>query len=112
MTPEGKVKKAIREALVGMGLKRAGGDDVDNPAVGWFYMPANNGMGVSGIPDFMGIFHGRPFGVEAKGPDGAPTALQLDRMGEIDAAGGITLVIDPSNVRDLEKLLLEKLSEH
>ena len=103
MTPEGKVKAALRAALERRGLWRIGGPQ---PAIlnGWFYMPQNMGLGANGIPDFMGCIGpgARLFGIEAKRPGGKPTTLQLDRIFEIGAAGGIAFVA--SSVDDLTPL--------
>jgi hypothetical protein len=39
MTPEGKVKKAVKEYLQSIGA--------------WYYMPVTNGMGRVGCPDIL-----------------------------------------------------------
>ena len=105
MKNEGEVKKKIRQALVDMGLRPAGGKPVANPSIGWFYMPANNGMGVSGLPDFMGIYRGQPFGIEAKGPGGRLSALQADRASEMQAAGARWFLVDHNNVSTLSEIM-------
>lgn len=96
MTPEGAVKRDIRKWLLANGLMNAGIESIQHDNKGWFYMPQNNGLGVSGIPDFVGIIGqgGRFFSIEAKAPGGKPTPIQLDRHAEIRAAGGIVLVAD------------------
>lgn len=93
-TPENKVKKAIRLQLLEWGLINAGIAKVPLSCKGWFYMPQNFGMGVSGIPDFVGCIGpmGRFFSIEAKAGDNQPTQQQKDRMAEIDLANGITCV--------------------
>lgn len=105
MTPEGVVKRDIRRELETAGFWFAG---AKRPArvTGWAYMPVNNGMGVSGIPDFVGteaivitpemvgMTIGRTFMIEAKAPGKHPTPIQLDRHEEIRTAGGIVLVVD------------------
>ena len=105
VTPEASVKNNIRKVLARMGLRKAGGPPVPDQAVGWYYMPANNGMGVSGIADFMGIYRGRAFGIEAKAAGGKLTANQENRRDEMLAAQAIWLLIDPSNVNTLEEQL-------
>jgi hypothetical protein len=100
MTPEGRVKAAIKKWLDERGYWRAGAKE---PAAvhGWYYMPQNIGMGVSGIPDFMGgkFLQGRalPWGIEAKAPGEGPTPTQLDRHKEMRAAGWLVLVVDDVN---------------
>lgn len=93
MTPEGKVKKSIRDWLVAHGLQPAGGKSPD-PVRGWFYMPANNGMGVSGIPDFVGSIGpmARFFSIEAKAEGGRVSGPQEARHAEIKSANAIVVV--------------------
>lgn len=71
-TPEGKVKKKLLDFL-----KSLGGDC-------FYYMPVQNGMGQTGIPDVMAIIKGVPFAFECKAtPKQQPTVLQayaLDRI--------------------------------
>jgi hypothetical protein len=105
-TPEGKVKAEIKKLLDSMGFWRAGSKKPAVPVVGTYYMPVNNGMGVHGIPDFVGSWKGSPantygvrFDIEAKKPGGEPTANQLNRHQEIREGGGIVLLVD--NVDEL-----------
>jgi hypothetical protein len=84
-TPEGKVKAGIKKVLKARNI--------------WFYMPVQNGMGVTGIPDFVCCWEGRFLGIEAKAPNGQATANQ-ERIGkEILDHGGEWLVIrDPKHL--------------
>lgn len=115
-TPEGKVKTAIKEWFAAHGFWPAGGDEPAWPATlrGWYYMPQNMGMGVNGIPDFMGSFLAadkatwRPFGIEAKakGKRDDCSALQLDRHAEMRATGWLVLVVDDVNqLAELERYM-------
>lgn len=98
MTPEGRVKEAIKKCLHKHGFVRAGSSLKDRPAdpKGWYYMPVQNGMGVSGIPDFVGCWLGRFFSIEAKAPGkSGNTSVNQDRnIADIRVADGIALVID------------------
>ena len=93
MTPEGRIKKMIRDTLDSLGWKRAGSD---NPMLvpAWYFMPVSNGMGVHGISDFVGCYHGICFMMEPK-PDAKhqPTANQIGRMQECRDAGGVSGVV-------------------
>lgn len=53
-TPEGAVKRAVKDVLKEMGI--------------WFYMPVQNGMGVVGIHDFICCCRGFFFTIETKAP--------------------------------------------
>ena len=101
MTPEGAVKRDIKQWLDARGFWRAGADRPSGELRGWYYMPQNMGMGVSGIPDFVGsglrMCVPFPFAIEAKAPGGKPTAIQLDRHAEMKAAGWFLLVVDDVN---------------
>lgn len=111
MTPEGIVKRDIKKILVSLGFQQAGAAPVDDPSVGWYFMPANNGMGAGGIPDFMGVYCTWPIAIEAKARDGRVRALQEQRRDEMVPAGYIWLLIDPTNVNKLAQLLAEALKE-
>ncbi len=93
-TPEAKVKKRVKEIL----------DKLE----AYYFMPATGGYGRSGIPDIIGCLNGLFFAIECKGKGGATTALQNRELARICVAGGLALVINESNVEDLETLLLSK----
>lgn len=89
-TPEGKVKKQLLDFL------KTFGDDC------FYYMPVQNGMGQSGIPDVMAIIHGVPFAFECKAtPKQHPTILQAMALARINKAKGYALVVDNVSVEFL-----------
>ena len=94
MTPEGKVKAKVKKTLDMM--------------VAYYFMPTTGGYGRSGIPDIIGCLNGLFFAIECKGKGGTTTALQNRERARIGVAGGLALVINESNVEDLETLLLRK----
>ena len=79
MTPEGKVKRKVVEVL-----KK---HDV------WYFFPANNGFGKSGIPDIIAIVDGHFVGVEVKSATGKPTELQKICGEQMEKAGGTWMVV-------------------
>lgn len=86
-TPEGKVKKRLLDCLKSLG------DDC------FYYMPVQNGMGQSGIPDVMAIIHRVPFAFECKAtPKQHPTTLQAMALDRIHKAGGLAWVVDNESV--------------
>ena len=82
MTPEGKVKKKIKDYLK---EKKA-----------WYYMPVSNGMGRVGCPDILvcygGVFYA--FEVKAPGKRNNTTANQDREIAAIKGAGGYAYVVD------------------
>lgn len=92
-TPEGRLKDAVRTELARRGFWQAGKPE---PAVvnGWYYMPAANGYGVVGIPDFVGCRRGTMFAIEAKAPGKTSTRNQTKRQGEMRAGGAMVLEAD------------------
>lgn len=98
-TPEGKVKKKLIDFL-----KSLGGDC-------FYYMPVQNGMGQSGIPDIMAIIKGVPFAFECKAtPKQHPTVLQAYALDRIHKARGVAWVVDCENV-ELVKNSVELIAE-
>lgn len=89
MTPEAKVKKKVKEILKELGV--------------YYTMPVTGGYGNSGVPDFIACFKGRFYGIECKAGGNKPTALQWKHLADIEAAGGVALLIDETNVEDLRK---------
>lgn len=93
-TPEGKVKKKLLDFL-----KSLGGDC-------FFYMPVQNGMGQSGIPDIMAIIKGVPFAFECKAtPKQHPTVLQAYALDRIHRARGFAWIVDNESVELAKKMI-------
>lgn len=94
MTPEAKVKLAVKKALATLGIlpaSRAGLFPED--AQGWYFMPVSGGMGVHGVPDVLGHFRGRFFAVETKAPGRKPTALQELQIKTLRETGALVFVV-------------------
>lgn len=90
-TPEGKVKAKIKSWL----------KTLENC---WFYMPVQNGMGVVGIPDIIGVINGRFFAIETKAPgkEHNVTPNQQASIESIRSADGIAFVAsDLGTVQDM-----------
>lgn len=82
MTPEGRVKVQIKRVLDDLGI--------------WYFMPAANGFGKVGIPDFVCCWNGDFLAIEAKAPGkmDSLTINQVRRIEEIRQAGGCAFVVD------------------
>jgi len=99
MTPEGRVKKAIRKVL-------------DRYVDIYSYMPVPSGYGERTL-DYLLCVAGHFVAIEAKAPGKHPTKLQELCMADISAAGGTTFVIDSvDGTYELEKFLNECACEH
>ena len=93
MTPEGKVKLAIRETL----RKYAG--------YIYVYMPVPGGYGRTTL-DYLGIADGHGFAIEAKRKGGKPTERQEVIIQQIEAAGGKVFIIsDYTGIVELDTWL-------
>lgn len=79
MTPEGKVKKELREYLDSLG------DDC------WYYMPVPMGYGKRGVPDFIICYKGFFLAPETKRRSGGVSGpMQELNQREIRYAGGLS----------------------
>lgn len=82
MTPEGKVKKKVKEYLQSIGA--------------WYYMPVSNGMGRVGCPDILVCYKGLFMAFETKAPGKIKnvTPNQEREINAIKCANGLALVVD------------------
>ena len=87
MTPEVKVKRAVVQQLKALGA--------------YYFYPVTGGFGGSGVPDIVGCYNGMFFGIECKAGYNKPTALQQKNLSDIEASGGIALVINEFNVNSV-----------
>jgi hypothetical protein len=97
MTPEGKVKEAVKKVMRKYGV--------------WYFMPMQNGFGVVGIPDFICCIDGLFFTVETKAPGKRDntTPNQQRVMREILEHGGYAIVVD--DVKQVEDYIIFLRSE-
>lgn len=91
-TPEGKVKKQVKEVLKSLGA--------------YYVMPVTGGYGNSGAPDFLVCYKGRFIGLECKAGRNTVTALQLHNLNSIKNANGVGLVVNEENVGVLQSILV------
>jgi len=91
MTPERRVKNQVRKLLDKLGA--------------YYSMPVTSGYGNSGAPDFLVCIKGRFVGIECKANGNKPTPLQEKNLRDIELSGGISLVVDETNVDNLETKL-------
>jgi hypothetical protein len=82
MTPEGKVKKQVKEYLKSIGA--------------WYYMPVSNGMGRVGCPDILVCYQGLFMAFETKAPGKIKnvTANQQREIDDILRVNGLARVVD------------------
>ena len=82
LTPEGKVKAAVRKVLKENNV--------------WFFQPMQNGMGVVGIPDFVCCYKGIFLAIETKAPGKIANVTPNQRrvIENIRDANGFAWVVD------------------
>jgi len=93
LTPEKKVKNKVVKLL--------------KEYEAYYFFPATYGFGRSGVPDIIVCYRGRFIGVECKAGANKTTALQDRELADIKAAGGIPLVINETNLAELQFVLDE-----
>jgi hypothetical protein len=94
-TPEGRIKNLIKALLLKYNIQsatKAGNFPLD--ASGWWFSPSQNGLGVAGIPDFIGHYRGEFFALEAKAPGKKPTGFQEHQIKAISSSAGAVFVVD------------------
>jgi Holliday junction resolvase len=93
-TPEKKVKDKVVKILKHHGI--------------YYFFPATHGFGRSGVPDIVCCFNSLFMGIECKAGTNKPTALQEKEMADIRKAGGMTFVINETNLTLLERWITDE----
>lgn len=82
MTPEGRVKDGVKRYLKALGA--------------YYFMPVQNGMGSRSL-DFLVCYQGRWIAIETKAGAKGMTPKQNLTAKEMQAAGGITILVNESD---------------
>jgi Holliday junction resolvase len=90
-TPEGEIKDQVRKVLDEMKA--------------YYFFPAANGYGRTGIPDVIACIGGHFVGIECKAGSKQPTALQQRELDNIEKAEGTGLVVNADNIGNLKNIL-------
>jgi hypothetical protein len=98
LTPEKKIKNKVKKVL-------------DNLSC-YYFMPATGGYGASGAPDIIACWRGIFYGIECKANGNKPTSLQMKHLTDIHFAGGISIVVDETNIDDLENIMRKAKNEY
>ena len=95
MTPEGRVKKQVKEYLKSIGA--------------WYYMPVSNGMGRVGCPDILVCYQGLFMAFETKAPGKIKnvTANQQREIDDILRVNGLARVVD--DVEQVKEAIRDKI---
>ena len=91
MTPEAKVKKKVVDVIKKYGA--------------YYFFPATGGYGRSGVPDIVCCHRGVFIAIECKAGTNKPTPLQEAEMGKIRKAQGFVLVVNETNIADVDIML-------
>tara|TARA_B100002019_G_scaffold291545_1_gene312023 strand:+ start:37 stop:372 length:336 start_codon:yes stop_codon:yes gene_type:complete len=94
MTPEAKVKKVVVRQLKEINA--------------YYFYPVTGGYGRSGVPDIVGCYNGRFFGIECKAGKNKPTPLQQRNLDDIAMSRGAALVVNEENMLDVKDWLISK----
>ena len=90
-TPEGEIKDQVRKVLDDMGA--------------YYFFPAANGYGRTGIPDVIACVGGHFVGIECKAGSKQPTALQQRELDNIEKAEGTGILVNADNISNLKNIL-------
>jgi len=105
-TEESKIKKLVRELLLKYDIQPASKAGTFTSAAGWYFWAASSGFGTKGVPDAIGHYHGRFFGIETKAPGKKPTGFQLLQIEALRASGVEVFVVDgEESLRKFEEWL-------
>ena len=91
MTPEAKVKNVVVNQLRNLGA--------------YYFYPVTGGYGRSGVPDIVGCYKGKFFGIECKAGKNTPTPLQQINLDDIEKQNGIALVVNEKNMHSVRDLI-------
>jgi hypothetical protein len=91
LTPEKKVKNKVVQIL--------------KQYEAYYFFPATYGMGRSGVPDIICCYRGCFIGIECKAGSNKPTPLQERELTAIKEAGGLSCVLNESNLPLLINIL-------
>ena len=92
-TPEAKVKAKVVAQLKALGA--------------YYFYPVTGGYGSSGVPDIVGCYNGKFFGIECKAGNNKPTAQQQKNLDRIAENGGVALVINEQNLNEVTSCLTQ-----
>ena len=90
MGHEALVKRKVKELL--------------NTRGAYWFMPTTWGYGKSGVPDFVVCYRGVFVAIETKSGDEQPTLLQKRNLADIIKRGGVAIVINEYNLKDLNEV--------
>ncbi len=72
----------------------------------YYFYPFTGGYGRSGVPDIIGCYKGRFFGIECKAGKNKTTALQDREISLIHNAEGVAWVVNEENIDSVREVLL------
>lgn len=63
------------------------------------------GFTQAGVPDILACIGGRFVGIEVKADNGRPSALQIHNLKQIQASGGVGILVYPKDYEALKDLI-------
>ena len=71
----------------------------------YYFYPVTGGYGRSGVPDIVGCYQGKFFGIECKAGKNTATPLQQINLDDIEKQNGIALVVNEKNMHSVRDLI-------
>lgn len=71
----------------------------------WVLKTWSNGVQRAGVPDLIVCYKGRFMGIEVKAKHGRPSELQVWNLDKINNAGGIAVLLYPSEFDEFKEKL-------
>ena len=106
-TPESKTKALARALLAKYDIQPASKAGTFESAAGWYYFAVQGMMSVKGVPDIIGHYRGRFFGLELKALGKVPSGFQKLQIDAISVSGGAVFVVDgPETLKEFEEWLV------
>lgn len=99
MTPEGRVKQKVKAAIKAL------------PFPVYSFMPVQTGFGSVSL-DFLYCIRGRFVAIETKAPGKKLTPLQNSTKADIEAAGGIVLIVSDDDTLAEAMRVIRTLEYH
>ena len=107
MAEEKNFENRIKRWLESQGIYRLGtaSQDMESPPCGYWEKRHGSAYTGSGLPDMHIVVNGISIEAELKASNGRPSALQRQKLNQIDNSGCIALVLFPKDFENFKRLV-------